>query len=121
MTRIGDLDRRVRLYQDTGAAQSPLGAHEEVWTLQGSRWAQITPDRGSEAFREEAERARQAIVITIFYDDLTKTVGPAWRMIYDADGVSREYDIQSVGDVDSAHEFITVRALLRSPEAARVP
>ena len=117
MSRPGRINRRVELRRDTGTTQDEFGAHLEEWTLIGSRWAEIQPGKGGEVFAEESERAKQAVTIVIRRDELTKTLTPADRIV-DTDGI--EYDIQSVSDRLTAHRYVEILALRRSPEANRV-
>ena len=117
MSRPGRINRRVELRRDTGTTQDAFGAHIEEWTLIGSRWAEIQPGKGSEVFAQESERAKQTVVIIIRHDELTSTLIPPDRIV-DTDGI--EYDIQSVADRFTAHRYIEILALRRSPEANRV-
>ena len=105
------------MWRDEGTTQDTYGAAVEDWKLQGSRWGNIMPGRGAERFAQDSERASQAVTITIRYDELTVTLGPKDRLRYQ----TSEYDVQSVGDVDTAHRYIDVLCLLRSPEADRLP
>lgn len=117
MTGAGDLDRRVEVWRDEGDGQGLFGEAVEEWTLLGSRWAQISPGKGTEKFSESSERATQAITITVRADELTRTLDPKDRLRYNG----FEYDIESVSDRVTKHEFIDVLALHRSPEADRLP
>lgn len=117
MSRPGRINRRVELRRDTGTNSDEFGAHIEEWTDIGSRWAEIQPGKGSEVFAEESERATQTVTIIVRHDELTSTLGPADRIV-DTDGI--EYDIQSVSDRFTAHRYIDILSLRRSPEANRV-
>ena len=119
MTRPGVINRRVELFRDTGATQGIYGEHVEDWTLIGSRWAEIAPGRGREVFAQASERASQAVTFTIRADELTRTLTPADR-VRDKDS-DIEYDIQAVADKLTAHRYIDLLTLRRSPEAGRIP
>ena len=117
MSRPGKINRRVELRRDTGTTQDAFGSHIEDWTLIGSRWAEINPGKGGEVFAQESERATQTVIIVIRRDELTSTLNAADRIV-DTDGI--EYDIQSVSDRLTAHRYVEILALRRSPEANRV-
>ena len=122
MTRPGLLNRRVGLFRDEGLTQGIYGEHIEDWTLVGSRWSELKDGAGTEKFADESERASQSSIVNLPYDELTKTLGPADRLRYDdSSGVVVEYDIQSASDLQGLHETIRVVALIRSPEANRIP
>ena len=119
MSRPGELNRRVELYRDEGATQGLYGDHIEDWTLLGSRWAEIAPGRGREVFAQESERAAQAVTFTVRADTMTRALTPADRARDKDTGI--EYDIQAVADKLTAHTYIELLTLRRSPEANRVP
>ncbi len=122
MTRPGLRNRRVGLFRDTGTTQGIYGDHIEDWTLLTSRWAQLQDGVGSEKFADESERAKQAAIINLPYDETTKGLGPADRVRYDdGAGLVVEYDIQSASDVGGLHETVRLVCLIRSPEATRIP
>jgi len=112
----------VGLFRDTGTTQGIYGDHIEDWTLLTSRWAQLQDGVGSEKFADESERAKQAAIINLPYDETTKGLGPADRVRYDdGAGLVVEYDIQSASDVGGLHETVRLVCLIRSPEATRIP
>ena len=122
MTRPGALRRRLTIWRDVGAGVDSLGQHEEDWQPIGNRSGSIEAAKGVEQFQQDAIRARQPVVIVIRWDQLTKLVGPADRLRYnDEDGVVIEYDIQSATDIGALHKYIRINALVRSPEANRLP
>ena len=122
MSRPGRLNRRVEVWRDTGTTVNSLGEKEETWTMMGDRSASLDAAKGSETFREESVRESQPVVIDVRYDELTKTLGPVdWLRYNDGDGVVHDYDIQSASDRFGDHRYIRINALVRGPEASRLP
>ena len=121
MSRPGALNRRVELWRDT-TGQGNFGEPQPAWALIGSRWASIMPGAsrgvGAERYAQDAERSTQAVVITVRYDELTKTLDPKDRIRYDG---TDEYDVVSVSDLDTAHRYVEILAKHRSPETDRLP
>lgn len=98
MIDIGKLNKRV-LIQYKSVTRSSYGNENITWTTEATVWANIKPLSAfqREFFTNLQERAELSHVITMRY---RTGVTPTKRLKYG----NREFDIESVVDVDERHE-----------------
>jgi SPP1 family predicted phage head-tail adaptor len=65
--RAGTMDRRIRIERAQRGARTASGQPTKTWILQAAVWAEVTRDRGQEAFRSNAFGANAEIRFRIRY------------------------------------------------------
>lgn len=87
MKPIGRMDKQIALESKT--QQNVSGSVREVWEDEGTEWAEIISEKGTEAFESAREQASAIIRARIHYRD---DVGTGWRLLYGGE----YYYVQSV-------------------------
>lgn len=103
--RIADLRNRV-VVQSTSVTLDASGAPEDTWSAVGTRWAQVEPLTGREAFEARSLHSDVDHRITMRYDATVGAATPKHRLLWG----SRAFDILSVVNVGERDEYLEFMA-----------
>lgn len=104
---IGDLDRRIKIQQNTPAAPNEFGEREPVWSDFATVWAQLRPLRGKEAMAAGAETQQHTTVFRIRY---RRDITPEMCVVYNG----RSYDIENIQEPQGMRgQYLDIEATAR--------
>ena len=99
--RIAQLRNRVALQTGTDSKDGS-GVPEQSWATTTTRWAEVRPLRGVEAFQAAQLNADVDHMVTMRYDATVGAATPKNRLLWG----SRAFDILSVVNVDERDEWL---------------
>lgn len=88
--RIGNLDRRITIEQNTPATDS-FGEQDASWSELDTVWAEVRTQSGREIFRAGTQAEADVTFRIRYRSDLTR----AMRIIHDGDA----YDILAINEI----------------------
>ena len=110
--RYGRLDRRVTIQRRSSAVTSS-GQPVDTWSAIASRWASVSPVRGSEGFSVPQVVAKEQVEIGIRWTSATADIHPGDRLVFPAGatGQTAVYDVLAVHEVGrrEGHKIIAER------------
>lgn len=95
----GDLNRRVLIQRRNTTTDAVYGSRSTQWVDVATVWAQISPMGGQEVLLAEAIKSKSTHQVTMRY---RTNIDPTCRIVYQG----RYFDINSMNDVDTAHEYL---------------